>query len=117
MAEMRDILDAPSSEDEEEISSPDHSIPGNSSTSHQGFIFGYSSMMNTLRTLHPSPSQLFGLMLIFEVNVDPVVKILHRPTTRCIIMKASSNTDTLSKSEEALLFSIYYGAVCSLTPV
>jgi hypothetical protein len=117
MAEMRDILDPPSSEDEEDISSPDQSNPGSSHTSHQGFIFGYSSMMNTLRTLHPSPSQLFGLMLIFEENVDPVVKILHRPTTRSIIMKASSNTDTLSKSEEALLFSIYYGAVCSLTPV
>jgi hypothetical protein len=115
MAEMRDILDAPSSEDEEEISSPDQSIPGSSSMSHQGFIFGYSSMMNTLRTLHPSPSQLFGLMLIYEENVDPVVRILHRPTTRSIIMKASSNTDSLSKSEEVLLFSIYYGAVCSLS--
>ena len=117
VAEMRDILDPPSSEDEEDISSPDQSNPGSSHMSHQGFIFGYSSMMNTLRTLHPSPSQLFGLMLIFEENVDPVVRILHRPTTRGIIMKASSNTDTLSKSEEALLFSIYYGAVCSLTPV
>ena len=114
---MKDILDLPSSEDEEDISSPDQSNPGSSHMSHQGFIFGYSSMMNTLRTLHPSPSQLFGLMLIFEENVDPVVRILHRPTTRGIIMKASSNTDTLSKSEEALLFSIYYGAVCSLTPV
>jgi Fungal specific transcription factor domain len=116
MAEMRDILDAPSSGDEEEISSPDQSIPSSSSMSHQGFIFGYSSMKTTLRNLHPSPSQLFGLMLIYEENVDPVVRILHRPTTRNIIMKASSNTDTLSKSEEVLLFSIYYGAVCSLSP-
>ena len=116
MAEMRDILDVPSSEDEDEISSPDQSIPGGSSVSHQGFIFGYSSMMNTLRTLHPSPSQLFGLMLIYEENVDPIVRILHRPTMRSIVMKASSNTDILSKSEEVLLFSIYYGAVCSLTP-
>jgi hypothetical protein len=31
-------------------------------------------------------------------------------------MKASSNTDSLSKAEEVLLFSIYYGAVCSLSP-
>ena len=116
MAEMRDILDAPSSEDEGEMSSPDQSFPGGSSQSHQGFIFGYSSMMNTLRTLHPSPSQLFGLMLIFEENVDPIVRILHRPTMRSIVMKASSNTDNLSKSEEVLLFSLYYGAVCSLTP-
>jgi Fungal specific transcription factor domain len=116
MAEMRDILDPPSSEDDEDISSPDQSNPGSSHMSHQGFIFGYSSMMNTLRTLHPSPSQVFGLMLIFEENVEPIMKILHRPTTRGIIMKASSNTDTLSKSEEALLFSVYYGAVCSLTP-
>jgi hypothetical protein len=115
MAEMRDILDAPSSGDEE-ISSPDQSIPSSSSTSHQGFIFGYSSMKTTLRSLHPSPSQLFGLMLIYEENVDPVVRILHRPTTRNIIMKASSNTDALSKAEEVLLFSIYYGAVCSLSP-
>ncbi len=72
--------------------------------------------MNNLRKLHPSLTQLFVLWKIFEENVDPVVRILHRPTVRNVIIKASSNTETLSKSQEVLLFSIYYGAVCSLTP-
>lgn len=115
MAEMRDILDAPSSEDDEDFPSPDQSVPG-SSSNHQGFVFGYSSMMNNLRKLHPSLTQLFVLWKIFEENVDPVVRILHRPTVRNVIIKASSNTETLSKSQEVLLFAIYYGAVCSLTP-
>ena len=54
-------------------------------------------------------------MLIFEENCDPVVKITHRPTVRKIFIKAASGIENLSRAEEALLFSIYYGGVCSLT--
>ena len=112
---MRDILDAPSSEDED-YPSPDHSTSGASSTAHQGFLFGYSSLTTSLRGLHPSPSQIFLLGTIWEENVDPLVRILHRPTAKKIMIAASSSTEHLSKSAEALLFAIYFSAIVTLTP-
>ena len=113
---MQDILDAPSSDEEEDVQSPQQSHTGSSASSHQGFILGYSSLMQNLRSLHPSPTQVFVLWMIFEENIDPVVRILHRPTAKNLLIKASGSPDNLSKQEEAVLFSIYYGSVCSLTP-
>ena len=110
---MRDILDAPSSE-EDEYSSPDHSGSG-SSTNHQAFLFGYASISRSLTSLHPTPTQLFVLWEVYKENVDPVVKILHRPTVKNVLISASAGTEHLNKATEALLFSIYYAAITSLT--
>ena len=119
IAEMRDILDAPSTEDDDDhLDSPLQSAGGSetSSTSHQGFIFGYSSNLVNLKKLHPTPTQIFILWEVFKENVDPLVRILHRPTARTILLKASSGTESLSKAAEALLFALYFGAVVSLDP-
>lgn len=109
---MRDLLETSGSEDDEStLLSPE-----SDQVSHQAFIFGYSSAAVDLRSLHPTPSQTFILWEVFKENVDPVVRILHRPTARMILMNAASNLDRVSKPNEALLFSIYFGAVVSLTP-
>ena len=109
---MRDLLDPSTTDDEDESNSPDT----NRLSNHQGFLFGYSSLMNDLRELHPTPSQIFILWEVFKENVDPIVRILHRPTARTILMNAASSFDRVSKPAEALLFCIYFGAVVSLTP-
>ncbi|KAJ9605647.1 hypothetical protein H2200_009496 [Cladophialophora chaetospira] len=112
IAEMRDLLDPSTTDDEDEIQSPETDRLSN----HQAFLFGYSSVMHDLRELHPSPSQIFILWEVFKENVDPIVRILHRPTARTILMNAASSLERVSKPAEALLFSIYFGAVVSLTP-
>lgn len=110
---MRNLLDPLSSDDEDEAHySPEQDRQTNS---HQGFLFGYASVMLDLRELHPSPSQIFILWEVFKENVDPVVRIIHRPTARTILMNAASSLDRVSKPAEALLFAIYFGAVVSLT--
>lgn len=114
IAEMRGLLDPSDTEDEDEAVVPESERQ--SLSSHQAFIFGYSSTMVDLRSLHPTPSQTFILWEIFKENVDPVVRVLHRPTARTILMNAVSNLDRLSKPAEALLFSMYLGAVVSCTP-
>src|SRR5271170_1556480 len=112
---MRDILDAPSSDDENDFPSPEQSAAGvPSPISHQAFVFGYASVMVDLKKLHPSPSQIFILWEVFKENVDPLVRILHRPTAKNILLNASSNLEGVSKAAEALLFAIYFGAVVSL---
>jgi hypothetical protein len=112
IAEMRDLLDPSTSEDEDEMHSPET----DRQSSHQAFLFGYSSAMHDLRELHPSPSQIFILWEVFKENVDPIVRILHRPTAKTILLNAASSLDRVSKPAEALLFAIYFGAVTSLTP-
>lgn len=113
VAEMRDILDAPSSE-EDDYPSPEHSW-SSSSGNHEGFLFGYSSLSNGLSSFHPTPTQLFVLWEVYKENVDPVVKILHRPTAKNVLISASAGTEHLSRNTEALLFSIYYSSIISLT--
>lgn len=112
IAEMRDLLDPSSTDEEDETLSPAQDRPAN----HQAFVFGYSSVMLDLREFHPTPSQIFILWEVFKENVDPVVRILHRPTARTILMTAAASLDRVSKPAEALLFSIYNGAVVSLSP-
>ncbi|KAL2417642.1 Bikaverin cluster transcription factor bik5 [Exophiala dermatitidis] len=111
IAEMRDLLDSSSSGDDGESFFPQN----NRVLNHQTFLFGYSAAMVDLHELHPTPSQTFILWEIFKENVDPVVRIVHRPTARTMLMNAATHLGSLSKPAEALLFSIYFGAVVSLS--
>ena len=111
---MQYILDESSSA-EEEYPSPDHSGSG-SSNSHQGFLFGFSSTSANLRALHPTPSQVWIMWEVYKENVDPLIRLLHRPTVKNIVFQASNRPETINKPTEALLYAIYYAAVTSLTP-
>lgn len=82
---------------------------------HHGFLFGYSSTMVNLRSLHPLPSQIPYIWDVFVENVDPITKVLHVPTMAKAIKEAKENLDCLSKSIEALLFAIYYSVVTSMS--
>lgn len=114
VAEVRDILED-STSDEEEFPSPDNSGSGSSTNTHHGFLFGWSSIANSLASFHPTPSQVFILWEVFKENVDPLLRVFHRPTTKQFIFSASNSPESVSKTTEATLFSIYYAALTSLT--
>jgi len=116
IAEIRNALDSPSSEEEEDPFTPEHGNgPASKYAHHQGFVFGYSSLMYDMSKLHPSPNQIWILWETYKENVDPVLKILHVPTVKSVIMKAVVCNKTLSKASEALFYSICYAAVTSMT--
>ena len=54
---------------------------------------------------------------IFVENVDPLTKLVHVPTLRLQVTRATTNLQGLSRSFEALLFAIYGAAVMSLKEV
>jgi hypothetical protein len=88
--------------------------PGTVSTlddDHQGYVFGYSSSALDLRELHPLPSQLPFYLKMFSQKVDPCVKLLHIPSMEKLVEEAQNNLDGLSRSKEALLFSVYFSVV------
>ena len=84
------------------------------SGSRDGFIFGYQSLTNSLRDLHPDPSDIDILWLIYTRNIDPVLKIVHKPTFERSLIKAKNNLDGLSRGMEAMMFAVYFAAVESL---
>lgn len=114
MEDIREIFD------DDDTSVDDDGEPADlpnlkSAVGHQGFLFGYSSTMVDLRSLHPLPSQIPYFWDVFVENVDPLTKVLHVPTMAKAIKEAKENLDCLSKSIEALLFAIYYSVVTSMS--
>ncbi|KLJ12597.1 hypothetical protein EMPG_12383 [Blastomyces silverae] len=112
--EMRDILGA-SSDDEENYPSPDsHGLLSTHSQSHDGFLFGYSSLSQSLRELHPNPDQMLILWDAYLENVAPLIPIVHKPTLRKCYLRACDSLDSLNKNTEAAMFSIYHAAITSM---
>ncbi|MCJ1389916.1 hypothetical protein MMC18_002773 [Xylographa bjoerkii] len=116
VAEMHNIIDN-SSEEEDDYPTPD-SNPSSSHSrqNHTTFIFGYSSTMITLRILHPPKDQIPIYWEVYKENVDPLIRLLHRPTIEKLILEASQNLEILDKGTEALMFAIYLAAVTSVNP-
>lgn len=112
---MRDILDDPTDE-EGDYPSPDSGSASSASANSQGFLFNFSSTVHSLRNFHPPARQIPMYWRIFKENVDPVFRILHRPTTEKLISEAVRNLDHLSKTTEATMFSIYFAVVTSTSP-
>ena len=73
--------------------------------------------MTDLHPLHPIPAQIAMLSDIFFARVDPLFKVLHRPTVRSFMLAAAENLDyiTTGEGQEALMFAIYFAAVTSLS--
>jgi hypothetical protein len=80
----------------------------------QGFIFGLRSSSSDLLRLHPSESRMFILWQVFLESVDPLLKIVHVPTTQRQILRASQNLAQIPPAFDALLFSICFASVTSI---
>ncbi len=52
---------------------------------------------------------------LYKERVDPVTKILHIPSFEKILFDAMNNLYSISAGLEALMFSIYYAAVYSMS--
>ncbi|KAG9679420.1 hypothetical protein KCU87_g795, partial [Aureobasidium melanogenum] len=62
---------------------------------------------------HPSPSRIIWLWSTYLDNVNLLVRILHIPTVQPLILNMASDPSR-PKTKEALLFSIYLAAICSV---
>ncbi|MCJ1381710.1 hypothetical protein MMC17_004821 [Xylographa soralifera] len=116
VAEMHNII-MDSSDEEDDNPTPElNPSSSHSRQNHTTFIFGYSSTMITLRILHPLKDQIPIYWELYKENVDPLIRLLHRPTVERLVLKAGQNLDRLDKATEALMFAIYLATVTSLTP-
>lgn len=82
------------------------------------FVFSGDIEATDLRWLHPPGPQIRTLSEIYWDRVDPIYKVLHRPTTEPLLLAVAQESACIPKGAgyEALLFAIYFAAVTSLTP-
>lgn len=93
-----------------------YGTPGSMATS--AAMFGNASAAGSSELPHPPPERMRALVSVYFYNVDPLLKILHKPTILGAFEKfmASPNENTLDKTTEALFFAIYFAAITSLSP-
>jgi len=84
-------------------------------TNVDGFPFFIGGQPQSVTDLHPSASQIFQLWQTYLDNVNPILKLIHAPSLQVQIIDAGANLQKVSKSLEALMFSIYLMAITSLS--
>ncbi|TKX19022.1 fungal specific transcription factor domain-containing protein 70 [Elsinoe australis] len=84
---------------------------------YNGVLFGHSSNLASpdAPTFFPLPSQIPFLLEVYTDRVHFVVGLPHMPSLKKVLQQCrSSRWDAISPSEEALVFSVFYTAICSL---
>ncbi|KAF8858654.1 hypothetical protein BDZ45DRAFT_622004 [Acephala macrosclerotiorum] len=94
-------------------SSPESNVTP--SSFYHGFIFPAGSPSSSLVSSYPPPSLLPVYWHLFSANVDPLVKIIHKPSVEPRFLGASDDNSNLSAGEEALFFSICFSVITSMS--
>lgn len=104
-------------EETQDGEAPPESWAGSHNTANfpQAFVLGFSSLMLDLSSLRPRPEQVPYLWKIFAERVDPLFKILHKPTTQKVIIEFDDMPGRSAKNMEPLVFSIYFATVSKLS--
>ncbi|KAL6241659.1 hypothetical protein RBB50_011441 [Rhinocladiella similis] len=81
---------------------------------YRSLVFNSSRAAPEPSQLHPPEHHVFILWQVYLENVDPVLKMMHVPTTQRQIFRASQNLAQIPPAYECLMFSIYYAATISI---
>ena len=81
-------------------------------------VFGNANAFGSVSLTHPETEQILQLSAVYWYNVDPLFKILHRPTMESGLERFARSPDLfpVDRATEALYFSMYFAAVTSLSP-
>lgn len=116
--ELRDYLYEPS----EDTAHPDEETTVNGptpdlspSTGLNASIMGIQALEPSLHSYHPPLSQALTLLETFKESVIPLVRIFHLPTLIVTCWDVLGSPETSDCNTEALMFSIYYAAVISMS--
>ncbi|KAJ5604778.1 fungal-specific transcription factor domain-containing protein [Penicillium lagena] len=109
-------------QDEERMKPPDYQFDSGKATRTSrdlNLITGISPIADNRSgnpaDLYPDPQLALRLWRAFIENVDPVVKVLHIPTTQSSIITLVADPSQTTSSFSALAFAIYFAATTSLS--
>lgn len=83
-------------------------------TGYYNFLLRSTSATRWKKENYPLPSQMLFLWQIYTENVDPFIKILHRPTMTKVIQEIRTSYDSLDTSMRTLVLAISFAAIMSL---
>lgn len=120
---IKATLEQPSDEEDDEAAGREGPSPESHQGSHSSLSYSMSPPMvlgttqATGSLSHPPPARMKTLCEIYFRSVDPLMKILHKPTTeKAFELHMVNPVDhPLSRTTEALFFAMYF-AVRTLLP-
>ncbi|KAJ5354635.1 fungal-specific transcription factor domain-containing protein [Penicillium brevicompactum] len=112
IGELKELVEAPENESTAFMDGIEEQGVHNGSS----FLFGYSSMADSLEAFHPSVPQSQTLWATYEQNVSPVVMIFHKPSLLRLVHKVATNNAYVDRPSEAVVFAVYFAAVNSMKP-
>lgn len=116
--EALDMDDSDSSEDESSRAKTPASTQelGRTPLQRHAFFFNHSLGADApnLRDLHPLPSQIPFILDTFAECINIAMQVVHMPTVNKIAREMRTNPKSLTPSNEALLFAIYYATITSM---
>lgn len=114
---LRQLLDEPSDEEDEYEDSKPSSPSALNTQPTSSLFFNISSAYVDLRTYHPPVAHTRTLCNMYFSRVDPLFKILHKPTAMSSILARSQrlNAPCADTGLEALTFAVYLAAVTSMS--
>ncbi|KAM5482194.1 hypothetical protein MaudMau93_006817 [Microsporum audouinii] len=112
--DLKRILD-PLSSDDENDTAEESAFDQKYGVNHDGFLFGFSSLAQSLRDFHPPLHQVDILWETYCENIAPMVPIFHTPSLKPILYHGASSLDSLDKNTEVMMFTIYYTSVASMS--
>lgn len=116
---LRELIQG-GADDEQEEEDELISQPTDETHSSPGFLFHDPDSFTGSVAKYPSEAQRNVLIRVYFANVDPVCKILHRPTTDIHFANLEQLIDPLTgrykfRSFEAVTFAAYFAAVTSMS--
>ncbi|KAI1460858.1 fungal-specific transcription factor domain-containing protein [Annulohypoxylon moriforme] len=82
--------------------------------SYESLLFPSTQSQVQIEIANPSFDQIRRLWKIYIHNVDPLIKILHKPSIERVLNDLSLSGDGPDPETRALFLAICYSAVCSL---
>jgi hypothetical protein len=91
----------------EDFDSPAHSLTES--------LFNKSSPSDDVSTVQSSQEGLTYLWTKYVENVDPIMKVLHVPTSQVVVERAIASPQDVPKDQQCLLAAVKFAAVSSLS--
>ena len=79
-------------------------------------LLGGDSPEVNLADLWPAPGQILPLWQVYLDRVNPLTKLIHVPSVQPYMTAVITDSKSLPRNVEALLFSIFVMAVVAMTP-
>jgi hypothetical protein len=114
---MADVLE---DSDEESNNEDEDENPFSAAQTHfpevfpANFIFDVGQPAN-LKNFHPPPSQVQTYWGLYLENCEVLVRMFHSPTTSKIVDQAQADINGLSRSNELVMFAIYFATVTAMS--